>query len=411
MQKNIYKKIITIVITILFLFTNTFIVFGSCDLKTEILYKKIDFDDEKIFDLKIKMLMFIGRIPSLSVGIIENDSIIHYKGYGHYNNHYLFFNRKEPNKDTIYNCGSISKSISATALMILYEQEKFDLDDNVNDYLDFEVKNPYYPDDNITFRMLLSHHSSLNSNQKNEIIYLVLISIFNKEIYPYPLIKNLLESNKSILLNPIWADIKPGSEFLYSNIGFILIEHLIEKISEQSFNDFCKINIFDKLNMFNTSFTIKDLNKNQIAVPSGEIFGIYFRFPKINGAAAPGGLRSSVNDLSNYLILHMNNGTFEGKQILSEENITLMHTIQYPGTYPPDSDSKYGLGWQIWVNEGIMGHIGEVPGGFALMMMNKTYKKGIVLFTNRMLYNNNRNISQKFFNNIIDLIIERYSVF
>jgi CubicO group peptidase (beta-lactamase class C family) len=58
---------------------------------------------------------------------------------------------------TIQNIGSISKTITATAVMQLWERGKFKLDDDVNKYLPFQVRNPHFPDDPITFRQLLTH--------------------------------------------------------------------------------------------------------------------------------------------------------------------------------------------------------------------------------------------------------------
>ncbi len=71
----------------------------------------------------------------------------------------------EINWSLIQHCSviaSISKTITATAVMQLWEQGLFELDDDVNDYLPFNVRNPNHPDVPITFRMLLTHTSSIN---------------------------------------------------------------------------------------------------------------------------------------------------------------------------------------------------------------------------------------------------------
>ena len=100
--------------------------------------------------------MSFTHIPSLSACIIKNDTIVWSKAFGWSD----IYNLKKAKSDTIYRVASITKTFTATALMQLYEQGLFDLDDNVSEYLPFDLKNPKYPECNITFRMLLAHQSS-----------------------------------------------------------------------------------------------------------------------------------------------------------------------------------------------------------------------------------------------------------
>ncbi len=109
------------------------------------------------FDLTIKLLIKLIGYSSLAACIIKDNQIIWSIGYGYYDRSEL----KHATTDTIYNLMSISKTITGTALMQLYEQGLFELDDDVNTFLPFDLRNPNFPDDPITFRMLLSHTSSL----------------------------------------------------------------------------------------------------------------------------------------------------------------------------------------------------------------------------------------------------------
>jgi CubicO group peptidase (beta-lactamase class C family) len=103
--------------------------------------------NEKFFDRFITILLKIGHYPSLSSCIIKNTKVIWMKEYGLYD----IENQKQATKQTIYLVASITKTITSTALMQLYEQGLFDLDDDVNNYLPFDLRNPNFPDDNITF--------------------------------------------------------------------------------------------------------------------------------------------------------------------------------------------------------------------------------------------------------------------
>ena len=159
MKHNLFNKSLALLIIPLFIGT-IFIPVTRIILsenKTVMLEKQVDSNDDPTFDLKIKLLMKVGHMPSLSACIIKNNGIVWSKGYGFYD----IMHRKKACDDTIYMIGSISKSVTATALMQLYEQGLFDLDDDVSDYLPFTLRNPKYPDVPITFRMLLAHQSSL----------------------------------------------------------------------------------------------------------------------------------------------------------------------------------------------------------------------------------------------------------
>ena len=115
--------------------------------------------EEKIFDFKVKMYMRLLKSPSMTVCVIKNDSVVWSNTYG-YSNIYL---GKKTTLDTIYTIGSISKSVTGTAMMQIIENESYNvnLDDNVSKWLPFDLKNPYFPNTNITFRMLLAHRSGL----------------------------------------------------------------------------------------------------------------------------------------------------------------------------------------------------------------------------------------------------------
>ena len=102
------------------------------------------------------------HIPGLSACILKEGELIWHNAYG-----YADIEKDILATDsTLFYIGSISKTITCTALMQLYERSLFQLDDNVNNYLppDLQFINPSYPNDPITFKMLLSHVSSINTN-------------------------------------------------------------------------------------------------------------------------------------------------------------------------------------------------------------------------------------------------------
>ena len=380
MDQSFNKIIVFITTTFLILinFTPTI----SADQETQ------DFDlDDPLFDLKIKLFMRLACFPSISVCIIKNDSIVWHKGYGKAK----FFPPIKPTLDTIYPIGSISKTFTATALMQLFEQGKFDLDDNVNDYLNFEVKNPNFPNENITFRMLLAHQSSLSGltqyTQISSFIFdLRFTYLFYKErcLYPYPLIKELI-TTEGYLYWPInWEDYPPGKNCSYSNFGYILLEHLVEVLSGESYTDYITENIFKPLNMTNSSFFYKDLNRKNLAFSYFNIGRVYIRLPFIDIPYGIGGIKTSMRELSHYAIVHKDGGIWNGNRILNESTVELMHTHQYPNySLETGLGVKFGLGWGI--HPGHEGHYGHVPGGSSFLIVNKTHNYSIVFSINNYI--------------------------
>lgn len=328
------------------------------------------------FDLKIRSLMILGHFPSLSVCIIKNDTVVWSNGYG------WARPGKRPTSDTVYMVASISKSITATALLQLYEQGKFDLDDDVSDYLGYTLKNPHYPNTTITFRMLLAHQSSIRGALDIMGHLGMLMDALVLNIGSYALLKEYLLPNGSFYNPRVWTDKPPGEEYHYSNIGFMLLGSLVERLSNQSFEKYCQENILKPLNMMNSSFNLSHFEKKQLAVPYIHIpirfLGVYMplRERELKSPSA-GGLRTSVEDLSHFLIAQMNGGVYNGVRILSESTVKLMHTIQY-------LNSTYGLGWMI-LDNGRQGHGGQSFGCDSNMWVRKSDNVGVIFFINRLV--------------------------
>jgi CubicO group peptidase (beta-lactamase class C family) len=189
----------------------------------------------------------------------------------------------------------------------------------------------------------------------------------------------------------VWADYAPGEEANYTNYGMIILEHIIEKITNKKFHDYCNENIFKPLEMDNTSFYFKDFNRNQLAFPYQKFAGIFLKIPLIDQPYGVGGLKTSSEDLSHYLTAHLNCGKYNGIKILNESTIKIMHSIQYPNSSLCKGNQRYGLGWVHWMPLSedefeYEGHAGNAFGGTAWMMMNKTERIGIIIFTNTFIF-------------------------
>ena len=138
--------------------------------------------------------------------------------------------------------------------MKLYDQDEFELDEDISTYLGFTVRNPNHPTIPITFRMLLSHTSSLQDGTG--------YTSFLNATYaqnPIPNMSSVLQPGGSFYTTNMWRTEIPGSYFTYSNLNFGLIGTLIEKISNQRFDVFMKNEILIPLDI-DGSYNIQDLS-------------------------------------------------------------------------------------------------------------------------------------------------------
>jgi len=327
------------------------------------------------YEDKIEFLMRMGHIPSLAACIVKNDSLVWSKAYGYSD----IKQKKHATLDTVYPIASVTKLITATAIMQLYDQGEFDLDDDVSNYLPFELRNPKFPDDPITFRMILAHHSSLDNELLRFSVYFALFG------YPYGWLEEYLLPNGSVYNPKVWLDSSPGETAQYTSIGYEILGYLVEEISGQPYDEYCEEHIFLPLDMKNTGFHLSEYKKSQLAIPyiwrGGLFIPILQIEPKIYASA---GIRSTVLDLSHFLIAHMNDGTYNGTRILSEESLNLSHTIQYENSYY--QDYQLGLGWGFrTLSDGKMyeGQAGSYPGCQSVMRHRLEDDVGVIFFWNQ----------------------------
>lgn len=357
--------------------------------------------NDLFFDQKISFFMKIAKFPSLSACIIEGDEVTWSNYYGYYD----LENNKPVSEDTIYNVGSISKTITGTAIMQLWEKGLFNLDEDVNNYLPFSLRNPNFPDVPITFRMLLSHSSSLYPESGLEGVQYYYWFNFSEdppfEGYPYPWLEEHLVPGGNCYYPQRWSDYyKPGEYNMYANVNFDIIAYLVEIISGESFLDYCDKYIFQPLEMYDTSFNLSELDIDNVAIPYHYHNGEYLQINELSymlGGFTPsdkywrvhmypaGGLYTTVSDLSHFFICFMNNGIYNDIRIIEEDTLIEMKKIQPPGN--DFGGEYYGLGCAVNVTfpfnkEGLYGKSGGVFGVFAMMWHRYSDEKGVIFFTN-----------------------------
>ena len=334
--------------------------------------------DIDLLDVKIRSLMIAGYIPSLTACIVHNTSVVWSKGYGFYD----FQGMKQPSTNTIYQVASVSKTVTATAILQLYEQGLFDLDDDVNGYLPFALRNPQYPDIPITFRMLLCHHSSLHDHDAA-----AAYEYFAGD-YPFSYVEELLVPEGEAYHAEFWGEYPPGGGGNYSNLGFTVLGYLVELLSGQTLEDYCQHHIFMPLGMTSTSFTMEGLPIENLACSYLRLGRMYLKLPHVDYTFldACGGLLTTIEDLSHFLIAHMNEGIYQDSRLLNVTTIQEMHRIQYPKSTPYFGVLRFGLGWLIFEEEfgkNTHGHDGDITFSHARMRINDTTDTAVMYFFNK----------------------------
>ena len=141
------------------------------------------------------------------------------------------------NDSTLFMIASLSKPVTALGLLKLYDQGKVYLDDKINDYLPFKISNPFYPEKELTIRMLLAHVSSLRDNWTMlEPGY----TIDNGGDSPISLEQflqdYLVEGGKLYDKTKNFYNEPPASHFAYNNVDYALIGYIVERISGKPFH-------------------------------------------------------------------------------------------------------------------------------------------------------------------------------
>ncbi len=325
---------------------------------------------KKELDDKIRAEVTSKNLPSVSYCVVKNDKILHSNGQGFADK----ANNRLATDSTRYLVASVSKPVTAVAAMKLVEQNLIKLDDDINQYLPFSVKNPNFANDKITLRMLLAHTSSISDDP---------VELLDLNCYGTDCAMSLEEYLREVLLSTgkyfsagMFLNKKPGTVREYSNVGSALVGYLVERVAKTPFDVYCKNNIFIPLNMKKTEWRLANIPVAELAIPYSK--KITNTSPHYTAPDYPnGGLRTTVLDLSIFLRMIMQKGTFNGKQILSQATIAEMETLQF-GT------PTQGLSFFYETGSGrkLLGHTGGEQGVTTEMFYDVNTRVGVMIFSN-----------------------------
>jgi CubicO group peptidase (beta-lactamase class C family) len=308
--------------------------------------------------------------------------------------------------DTLLNVASVSKTVTATAVLQLWEEHRFRLEDDVAGHLSFPIRNPRFPDLPITFEQLLTHRSSIRDGPG----YVASYACGD----PTLSLKDWLEAYftpggryQDSAAN--WHDWAPGTahppseEAAYSNVGYGVLGHLVEALAGQPFEAFCRARIFRPLGMGATGWFLREVDVARHATPytrvptslTPELRGLLSALAPTGAPAdapAPGALaarclysfpnypdgslRTSANDLARFLAAYLAQGRADGGRILEEATIDTMLSGQHFGQH---------LCWHRWkLPDGrtLIGHSGGDPGVSTYLGFDPSSRIGVVSLRN-----------------------------
>ncbi len=281
-----------------------------------------------------------------TVLIAENQNVIYKKTLG-----YADFEKGEKlTPDHQFYLASVSKQFTTMAVMMLKEKGQLSYDDKLSKYFD---EFPDYADD-VTILNLMTHTSGIPNHYRL--------------VEQKPGLSNQDAFNKLITVQEL--DFEPGTQYRYSNGGFILLAMIVEKVSGQSLHDFLEQNVFGPLDMNNTFVYDKTYKINKKAI-GYDIFGNNDDY--IFYTTGAGGIYSTVEDL------------FKWDQALYTDKLVSHESLEEafsPFRLTDNSFSDYGFGWAVNYDDNIVSHGGGLAGFRTYIERQMDNKNTIIFLTN-----------------------------
>jgi D-alanyl-D-alanine carboxypeptidase len=299
---------------------------------------------------------FAADRPGAAVVVVKDGQTVYRKGVGLANLELGVPIRPE----MVFEIGSVTKQFTSTAILMLAEQGKLSLDDDVRKHL------PDFPDKQatITIEHLLTHTSGIPSYTGSP----KWLPLWRKDMTPAEIIA--LTKDEPL-------EFAPGSRYAYNNTGYVMLGAIIEKLSGMTYADYVRKNIFEPLGMTHSyygSATALIPNRASGYSRRGDQF-VNAEYLSMTQPYAAGSLMSTVDDLALW------NAAVSSGKLLSKASWDRAFT---PYKLASGTTTGYGYGWQIGVYEGhrvirhsggIFGYVSEVArlpedGVFVAMLTN-----------------------------------------
>jgi len=335
----------------------------------------------KQIDSLVNKTMEVMPLAGIAVAVVKDGKIIHAKGYGVSS----IKTKEKVDENTLFAIASNSKSFTTAALAILVDEGKLSWQDKVVDYIpEFKMYDPYVTA-NFNIQDLLTHRSGMGLGA-GDLMFFPDGSNFT--------IKDVLKSFQ--YQKPVSAF---RTKFDYDNLLYMVAGEVVARVSGMSWADFVEKKIMKPLGMNRSAGGYQLLkDKKNVSMPHAAEKGVLRQLqPYQDGdgtLGAAGGIYSSVNDLSKWLLMHLNDAKY-GDALQSQLITTPNHREMFkPHTIigfniKPDPRNKrhlnaYGLGWGIEDQRGniLISHTGGLPGMLSRTAFIPELNVGVVVLTN-----------------------------
>jgi CubicO group peptidase (beta-lactamase class C family) len=307
------------------------------------------------------------KVPGLAIAVVQNGEVALVRAYGLRDVEAGL----KVTTDTHFTICSITKSFTATGLALLVDERRLDWTKPARDYIPEFRLHDAVATDRVTVRDLLCHHSGL---PRHDWVWLP------GDLSPAQMLAAMRYLEPS-------DDIRSTHQYL--NLGYLVASIVAERVSGQSWTEFTRARLTDKLHM-SVTFTAEDLAATaDAAVPyamDGDTRLRAERWP-IRVMAA-GGINTSIASFANWLRVHLDKGEFEGQRLLTPALIQQLQTPRVHVSAPEFaeySDVHCGLGFRLhsYRGERVVWHTGGWIGWSTLMTMLPERGVGVAVFTNR----------------------------
>lgn len=358
---------------------------------------QIDAETERAVADFCRRILTEDPIPGLSVALVTSDGEAYADGFGARD---LTGNRPT-SPDTLYGVGSVTKSVTATAVLQLADAGMCQLSDRASEHLDVDLGDD--PEDPITLHHLLSHTSGLPSLGVSEALIArrvrrgeAGVPLSSHDDF-YAHVEGAATSERAAA---------PGERFAYCNTGYCLLGDIVEELTGKPFPAYVEDHVFAPLGMErstfdDTEFSMDDDHMTQYLIEDGDLVAASLPTREVSHAA--GGILTSVRELGRYLQCHLNDGHVPDQEAGldgdgdSDENGDSGGNVDRSTQLLPESRMEdlygehaetpagpYGYGWRTRsvCGHDLIGHAGSIAVSSAYVGFSPNQDVGIALAAN-----------------------------
>ncbi|PHR56289.1 MAG: serine hydrolase [Robiginitomaculum sp.] len=371
---------------------------AACHMKTVSVASSLSFDRD--IALLFKEEMEGVNVPGMAIGLAKNGIIRHVQGFGYAN----IEHQTPVTVNSMFALASVTKTVTALAVMQLVDANLIHLDDAVAPHLDFALINPHHPDKEITFRQLLQHTSSISDKKAYEVDLRThggdTTMSLETLVKSYLVVGGKLYDGKKCFTRE-----HPGTIWAYSNVGYALLGYLVQRITKKEFSKSTRDTIFKPLGLAHMCWTIAEVPKDSRVTPYDYSDDKYVAEKPVGFPDAPAGmLRGSVEDILKFTSACANEGKHDGARILSKKSCEMMMVMEDIHGIPPYLTGQ-GLAWSAAVikETAIPSHWGGDPGVYTAAYADPIRKTAVVVLMNRSATAQSRDILRGIVTKLFDL--------